>query len=111
VRDIRKIGRGIGLIIEGSGTLVVAAGLVLLYVSSLARIKYGEWPANSIRILLDNMHSQWPDADWMTKLQNVAQVFPATILDASLWTFFLVVGGAIYFCGRIIGKAFRRGSG
>jgi hypothetical protein len=105
VRDIRKIGRGIGLIIEGCGTLVAAAGLVLLYVSLLARIKIGEWPANSIRILLDNMHSQWSDADWMTKLQNAAQVLPATILDAPLWTFFLVVGGAIYFCGRMFGKA------
>jgi hypothetical protein len=94
-----------GLIIEGCGILVAAAGLVLLYVLLLARIKFGEWPANSIRILLDNMHSQWFDADWMTKLQNAAQVFPATILDASLWILFLVVGGAIYFCGRMFGKA------
>lgn len=107
MRDIRKIGRGIGLIVEGFGTLVVAAGLVLLYVSLLARIKFGEWTANSIRILLNNMHSQWPDADWVTKLQNATHVFPATILDAPLWTFFLVVGGAIYFCGRMFGKASR----
>jgi len=105
VRDIRKIRRGIGLIIEGCGTLVAAAGLVLLYVSFLARIKFGEWPANSIKISLDNMHSQWPDADWITKLQNATQVFPTTILDAPLWTFFLVVGGAVYFCGRMFGKA------
>jgi hypothetical protein len=105
VLNIRKIGRGVGLIIEGCGTLVAAAGLVLLYVSLLARIKFGEWPANSVRILLDNMHSQWSDADWMTKLQNAAQVFPATILDAPLWTFFLMVGGTIYFCGRMFGKA------
>ena len=93
-----------GLIIEGCGILVAAAGFVLLYFSLLARIKFGEWPANSIRILLDNMHSQWSDADWMTKLQNAVQVFPATILDASLWILFLVVGGAIYFCGRMFGK-------
>ena len=105
MRDIRKIGRGTGLIIEGCGTLVAAAGLVLLYVSSLARIKFGEWPANSIQVFLDNIHSQWPDAECMTKLQNAAQVLPATILDAPLWTFFLVVGGAIYFCGRMFGKA------
>jgi hypothetical protein len=108
VRDIRKIGRGTGLTIEGCGILVAAAGLVLLYVSLLARIKFGEWPANSIGILLDNMHSQWSDADWITKLQSAAQVFPATILNAPLWAFFLVVGGAIYFCGRMFGKAFRQ---
>jgi hypothetical protein len=105
VRDIRKIGRVIGLIIEGCGTLVAAAGLVHLYVSFLARIKFGEWPANSIKSLLDNMHSQWSDADWITKLQNATQVFPTAILDAPLWTCFLVVGGAIYVCGRMFGKA------
>ena len=81
---------------------MAAAGLVLLYVSSLARLRFGEWPVNSIRILLDNMHSQWPNADWIAKLKGTIYLFPVTILDAPLWIIFLVIGGSIYLLGWIL---------
>jgi hypothetical protein len=48
------------------------------------------------------MHSQWPNADWIAKLESAIYLFPVTILDAPLWFTFLVIGGSIFFLGLFL---------
>jgi hypothetical protein len=98
---LKKAGRSIGWIIEACGALGAAAGLVLLYVSLLARLKFGEWPAYDLRTLFDNAHSQWPSLQLTTTLPKVVEKMPTILLSAPAWVPFLAVGASIYLLGLI----------
>lgn len=97
---LKKMIRAICWIIECCGALVAAAGLVLLYVSWLAYLKAGAWPANDVQVLWDNLQSQWPNVDWST-VQKTMNSIPAAVLKLPLWIVFLVVGGSTYLLGVI----------
>jgi len=85
--------RSIFWIIEGSGALVGSAGIVLLYVSSLAWLKGGIWPAYDLLALWTNLHFQLPHAEWIG-----ASVL-AVILKMECWIAFLIVGGVLFILG------------
>jgi hypothetical protein len=95
----KRAGRSIGWIIEACGALGAAAGLVLLYVSCLARLKFGEWPTYNLKTLSDNVHSHWPSLQLTTTLQKAVDTLPTIFLNAPAWAPFLIVGGGIYILG------------
>ena len=101
---VKKIVRLTGWVVEVCGALGAAAGLVLLYVSFLARLKFGEWPAYSFKTLCENAHAQWPSLQLTTTLQKAVDAMPTIFLDAPAWTPFLIVGGGIYIFGLVSGR-------
>lgn len=101
-----KVGRSIGWIVEACGALGAAVGLVLLYVSFLARLKFGEWPAYNLKTLGDNAHLQWPSLELTTTLQKALDTMPVIFLNAPAWAPFLIVGGGIYILGLVSVRIF-----
>src|ERR1700722_7267480 len=102
----KKAGRSRGWIIEACGALGAAAGLVLLYVSFLTRLKFGEWPTFDLKTLGDNAHSQWPSLQFTTTLQKALDTLPTIFLNAPAWAPLLVVGGGIYILGFVSVRIF-----
>lgn len=100
----KKLGRAVCWIFEGCGALATAAGVVLLYVSSLAWLKFGTWPPNDVQVFWDNMHSQWPYVEWIINVRKILVLAPAIVLNLPLWMAFLIVGGSIYFIGFVGGR-------
>jgi hypothetical protein len=100
----KKLGRAVCWIFEGCGALATAAGVVLIYVSSLAWLKFGTWPPNDVQVFWDNMHSQWPHVEWIINVQKILVLAPAIVLNLPLWMAFLIVGGSIYFIGFVGGR-------
>jgi hypothetical protein len=95
-------------IIEACGALVTAAGLVLLYVSCLAWLKFGSWPGTDVQMFWDNLHTQWPQVHWAS-VQMVFDRVPIIVRQLPLWAAFLGLGASIYVPAligvRILGDA------
>jgi hypothetical protein len=97
---IKNIGRAICWIIEGCGALIAAAGLVYVYVSFLAWLKFGVWPSYDLQMFWTAAHSQWPQVGWMGSPKIIGLVPPA-ILKLQMWIVFLIVGGSMYIVGGL----------
>ena len=89
----KRIARSIFLIIEGLGALVGSAGIVLLYVSSLAWLKTGTWPVYDLQMLWADLHLQPPHAEW------IGASLLALIPKVECWIAFLIVGGFLFILG------------
>ncbi len=96
----RKIARALCWVIEGSGALVADVGVVLLYVLSLAWLKFGFWPPNDLQTFWSNMQLQWPNTEWAA-VQKIIDSMPSAILRAPLWLTFLIIGAIIYIFGFV----------
>jgi hypothetical protein len=91
----RRIARSIFLIIEGLGALIGAAGIVLLYVSSLAWLKTGTWPAYNLQTLWADLRLQPPHAEW------IGASLLGLIPKVECWIAFLIVGGFLFILGFV----------
>ena len=91
----KRIGRSIFWIIEGCGALVGSAGIVLLYVSWLARLKTGTWPTYDLQMFWADLHLQPPHAGW------IGESVWAVILKMECWIAFLIVGGGLFILGYV----------
>jgi hypothetical protein len=96
------IGRGIGYVFEVAGLFITATGLVLLYVSLLGRIKFGEWPLNTLETLSNNLNAQWPGIGWVALSQREVNVLPPFISQQPLWLTFLALGAVVFAFGFLI---------
>ena len=96
------MGRGIGYVFEVAGIFITAAGLVLLYASLLGRIKFGEWPDNTLATLSNNLNAQWPGIGWVALSQREVNVLPPLILQQPLWLPFLALGAVVFAFGFLI---------
>jgi hypothetical protein len=108
---VQKCGRAMCWLVEGCGALVAAAGAVLLYVSSLAWLKTGTWPPSDLQMFWGNMHSQWPQIEWIVGAQKIVDSLPTAILTLPLWITFLSVGGSIYILGFVGNSGFYYSTG
>jgi hypothetical protein len=102
----KKAGRSISWIVEACGAFIAAIGLLLLYLSLLARLQSGEWPVSDLKMLCDNARAQWPTLQLITKLQNAVDSAPTIILNAPAWAPFIIAGGVIYILGLVGVKKF-----
>jgi hypothetical protein len=91
----KRIARSIFLIIEGLGALVGSAGIVLLYVSSLAWLKTGTWPVYDLQMLWADLHLQPPHVEW------IGAPLLALIPKVECWIAFLIVGGFLFILGFV----------
>ena len=89
----KRIARSIFLIMEGCGALVGSAGIVLVYISLLAWLKAGTWPAYNLQMLWTDLHLQPPHAEW------VGASLSALIPKVECWIAFLIVGGFLFILG------------
>jgi hypothetical protein len=96
------IGRGIGYVFEVAGIFVTAAGLVLLYASWLGRIKFGEWPHNTLGILSNNLNAQWPGIGRVALSQREVNVLSLLISLQLFWLTFLALGAVVSAFGFLI---------
>ena len=92
-------------IVEVCGALVAAAGLVLLYVSSLVWLRSGVWPPDDLQLLWHNVHSQWPHVEW-DSVQRIMDSVPGFVLKLPLWIPFFMIGTCIYILGLVGVRAF-----
>jgi len=91
-----RIARSIFLIMEGLGALVGSAGIVLIYISLLAWLKTGTWPAYDLQMLWADLHLQPPPhAEWM------GASLLALIPKVECWIAFLIVGGFLFILGFV----------
>ena len=91
----KRIARSIFWIIEGLGALVGSAGIVLIYISLLAWIKTGTWPAYDLQMFwadlhLQPLHVEWTGASLLTLIPKV-----------ECWIAFLIVGGFLFILGFV----------
>jgi len=91
----KKLGRAIAWIIEGCGALVAAAGVVLLYLSFLAWLKSGVWPAYDLQMLWDEMQRR---VEWKSA-QRIIEMAPTVLLRLPLWIAFLIIGAGVIALG------------
>jgi hypothetical protein len=92
---LNRLGLWMFWIIEVCGALITAAGLVLLYVSCLAWLKFGSWPATDVQMFWDNLHTQWPQVSWAS-VQMVYDRVPIFVRELPLWAGFLGLGAGFY---------------
>jgi hypothetical protein len=92
---LKRLGLWMFWTIEACGALVAAAGLVLLYVSCLAWLKFGSWPGTDVQMFWDNLHTQWPQVRWAS-VQEIFERVPITLRELPLWAAFLGLGASIY---------------
>jgi hypothetical protein len=97
----KKLGRAIAWIIEGCGALVAAAGVVLLYLSLLAWLKSGVWPAYDLQMLWDEMQQR---VEWKSA-QRIIEMAPAAPLRLPLWIAFLIIGAGVNILGFLGNRA------
>jgi hypothetical protein len=92
---MKGIARTIFLIIEGLGALIGSAGIVLLYVSVLAWLKTGTWPAYDLQTFWADLHFSPLHVDWM------GASLSALIPKVECWIAFLIVGGFLFILGFV----------
>ena len=93
-----RIARSIFLIMEGLGALVGSAGIVLVYISVLAWLKTGTWPAYNLQMLWTDLHLQPPHVGWMgASLLSLLSLIP----KVECWIAFLIVGGFLFVLGFV----------
>ena len=91
----KRIWRSIFWMTEGFGALVGSAGIVLLYVSWLAWLKTGTWPAYDLQMLWADLHFQLPHVGW------IGDPVWAVILKLECWIAFLITGGVLFILGAV----------
>ena len=96
------VGRGLGYVFEVAGIFITATGLVLLYASLLGRIKFGEWPGNTLATLSNNLNAQWPGIRWVALSQREVNLLSPLILQQPLWLPFLALGAFVFTFGFLI---------
>ena len=99
----KRIARSIFWIIEGCGAVVGSARIVLLYVSLLAWLKTGTWPAYDLRTFWADVHLQSPHVEWM------GASLSALVPKVECWIAFLIVGGILFILG-FVGEGSLEGS-
>jgi len=96
----KKIGRAICWVIECCGVLVASTGVLYLYISFLARLKFGIWPRYDLQMFREALHSQWPHAEWLGS-QKIIDLVPSFLLNLPTWIVFLSLGGFLYILGLL----------
>lgn len=91
----KRIGRLIFWIIECCGAVVGSAGIVLLYISLLAWLKTGTWPAYNLQMFWTDFHLQPPQVEW------IGASLLALIPKVECWIAFLIVGGGLFILGFV----------
>jgi hypothetical protein len=94
----KKTGLAICWVIECCGALVASAGVVYLYISFLAWLKFGFWPSYDLQMLWEALHTQWPHAEWLGS-QKIIDLVPLFLRNLPTWIVFLSLGGFIYILG------------
>jgi hypothetical protein len=96
----KKIGRAIFWVIECCGVLVASTGMLYLYISFLARLKFGIWQHYDLQMFWEALHTQWPNAEWLGS-QKVIELVPPFLLNLPTWIVFLSLGGFLFILGLL----------
>ncbi len=92
---LKKIGRIICWVTAACGVFLASAGILMLFIPSLAWLRSGVWPDYDLRMLWDALHLQ----PW--NMQEIIDSGLALIPTVPLWAAALIVGGSLYVVGRV----------
>jgi hypothetical protein len=82
-------------VIMAWGAIVVSAGILMLYIAALARLRSGVWPNYDLRILWDELHLR----PW--NAQETIDSALALVPTLPLWVIAAFVGSSMYIVGSV----------
>jgi hypothetical protein len=90
---LKRIGRIICWLITGCGAILVSAGILMLFIASLAWLRSGVWPDYDLGMLWDALHLR----PW--NVQELIDSTLALVPTLPLWAIAAIVGGSMYIVG------------
>ena len=95
IDGLEKIGRIICWIITACGALLISAGILMLFIASLAWLRSGVWPYYDLRMLWEELHLR----PW--NVQEIIDSALALVPTLPLWAAAAFVGGSMYIVGSV----------
>ena len=91
----KKIVRIICSVITACGAIVISAGILMLFIASLAWLRSGVWPHEDLRMLWDELHLR----PW--NVREIIDSAVALVPTLPLWAVAAFVGGSMYIVGSV----------
>ena len=92
---LKKIGRIMCWVITACGALLISAGILMLFIASLAWLRSGVWPYYDLRMLWEELHLR----PW--NVQEIIDSALALVPTLPLWAAAAFVGGSMYIVGSV----------
>ncbi len=92
---VKKIGQIMCWLVAACGVIIASAGLLMLGISLLRRLRSGTWPDYDLRMLWDELHLK----PW--NVQETIDSVLALIPTLPVWAAAMIAGGGMYLVGRV----------
>src|SRR6516164_8889704 len=92
---LKKIGRLICWVVTACGVFLVSAGILMLFIASLAWVRSGVWPYYDVRMFWDALHLR----PW--NVQELVDSLLALVPTLPLWAAAGIVGVSMYIVGSM----------
>src|SRR5262245_56310402 len=95
---LKRIGRIICWVTTASGAIIISAGVLMLFITSLSWLRSGVWPHYDLRMLWDELHlGPWNVQEIIDSVLTLVPTLP-------LWAVAALVGGSMYIVGSVGSK-------